>query len=86
MADLLKTEMTLSTWASTSLEDVAEVSPKGLRWFQINIFKDRNINRNFVERAQRLGYKALVLTLDKPLTGKKRNTHRCEFLVPEFIR
>ena len=78
--------MTLSSWATSSLEDVAEASPKGLRWFQINIFKDRNIVRNFVARAEKLGYKALVVTLDKPETAKKRDTHRCSFIVPKFVR
>lgn len=65
------TLMILSTYSNTSLEDVAAAAPKGVRWFQMFIYKDRNLTRNLVTRAQRAGYKALVLTVDAPVFGQR---------------
>eukprot|EP00117_Sycon_ciliatum_P050081 scpid46288/ scgid35401/ Hydroxyacid oxidase 1; Glycolate oxidase len=65
------TLMTLSTMSSCSLEDVAECaadspSPK---WFQLYTLTDREITRRLVQRAEKSGYKALVMTIDLPRVG-----------------
>ena len=35
-----KTLMTLSSWSTTALEDVAKAAPDGYRWFQVTILDD----------------------------------------------
>lgn len=60
----------LSTLASTSLEDVAAASP-GPNMFQIYILKDRGLTQEFVERCKTSNYHALCLTVDTPVAGNR---------------
>ncbi|MBE9057137.1 alpha-hydroxy acid oxidase [Sphaerospermopsis sp. LEGE 08334] len=73
--------MVLSTLSTKSLEDVAMVE-NGLRWFQLYIHKDRGLTRALVERAYAAGYKALCLTVDAPVLGKREQDQRNEFTLP----
>ena len=45
-------------------------SGSGLWWFQFYFFKDKQITRDLVLRAERAGYKAVVVTVDAPRMGK----------------
>ena len=59
--------MLLSSAASTSLEDVAELGPP--RWFQLYWFSDREVTESLVRRAEAAGYGAIVVTLDTLTLG-----------------
>jgi len=65
------TLMTLSSWATTSIEDVAEAAPNGLRWFQLYVYNDREMTAAVVRRAEKAGFKALALTVDAPVLGRR---------------
>jgi lactate 2-monooxygenase len=54
--------MVLSTAASHTLEEVAEVA--GPRWYQLYWPNDQELAVSFLERAKAAGYSALVVTLD----------------------
>ncbi|XP_040075698.1 hydroxyacid oxidase 1-like [Ixodes scapularis] len=71
------TVMTLSSFSNDCLEDVQRGAPEGLRWFQLYVFRDREFTRNLVERAERSGYRALVLTVDMPVEGQKNFDKIC---------
>jgi len=73
--------MVLSTLATKSLEAVATVA-NGLQWFQLYIHKDQGLTRALVERAYKAGYKALCLTVDAPILGKRERDHQNEFTLP----
>lgn len=60
----------LSTLATTSLEEVAACAP-GPKMFQVYIFKDRGLTRELVQRCKAAGYTALCLTVDTPLAGNR---------------
>jgi L-lactate dehydrogenase (cytochrome) len=60
----------LSTMATTSLEDVAAASA-GAKMFQVYIFKDRGLTRELVARCKAANYQALCLTVDTPLAGNR---------------
>lgn len=76
--------MILSTLATTSIEDV-RAAAKGPLWFQLYIYRDREASRGLVERAERAGCTALVLTVDSPLLGRRERDARNGFHVgPEF--
>lgn len=78
------TIMTLSTLSNFSIEDVSAAAG-GAKWFQLYIYKDRSITIELVERAERAGYKALVLTVDSPLLGRREKDVRNRFkLSDEF--
>ncbi|GJN01722.1 hypothetical protein PR202_ga19005 [Eleusine coracana subsp. coracana] len=50
---------TLSSWSSYSIEEVNMTGP-GIRFFQISVFRDRNLVQKLIERAENAGYKAIV--------------------------
>ncbi len=63
------TAMILSSLATGALEDVAAAAPDGLRWMQVYVFRDRSVTADLVARAADAGYRALVLTVDAPVSG-----------------
>ena len=80
------TIMTLSTWATSSIEEVAAgAGPDSLRWFQLYIYKDRDITRKLVERAEQWGYKAIALTVDAPRLGIRYADGRNKFSLPPHL-
>jgi len=76
----------LSTISTSSLEEVAAAAPNGRRWFQLYVFKDRNVSTDLIRRAEAAGYEALVLTVDAPLFGKRRSNIRDNFHLPNHLR
>ncbi|CAI0409506.1 unnamed protein product [Linum tenue] len=64
------TIMTLSSWATSSVEEVASTGP-GIRFFQLYVYKDRNVVAQLVRRAERAGFKAIALTVDTPRLGRR---------------
>ena len=73
--------MVLSCWSTTILEDVAS-SSGGLKWFQIDILRRQDVMAKLIKRAESAGYKAIVLTLDMPVVGKRYKNFRFTFTVP----
>jgi len=55
---------TLSTVSSRSIEDVAKAMGDATRWFQLYWAQHPEITASLLERAERAGYSALVVTLD----------------------
>jgi lactate 2-monooxygenase len=63
--------MIVSTASHFSLEEVAEAGGEAPRWFQLYWPNDPELARSFVERAERAGYGAIVLTVDTFIPGWK---------------
>ncbi|XP_063297570.1 2-Hydroxyacid oxidase 1 [Pelobates fuscus] len=78
--------MMLSSWATSSIEEVAEAAPESLRWMQLYIYKDRNLTRSLVQRAERSGYKGIFLTVDTPYLGRRLADVRNKFQLPPHLR
>ena len=74
----------LSTLASTSLEDLAAASTAP-KWFQLYIHPDRGFTRELVRRAADAGYRALVLTVDTPVLGRRERDPRNAFALPADV-
>jgi L-lactate dehydrogenase (cytochrome) len=55
----------LSSFSSTSIEDIGKLTP-GAKVFQVYVLKDRGLTREFVQRARDAGFVALQLTVDVP--------------------
>ena len=75
-----KTILGVSSSVGHSVEEVAAAS-SGPKWFQLYMPKDRAIARRLVERAERSGFKAIVLTVD--LGERKDADKRNRFTLPE---
>ncbi len=58
-----------STAAAHTIEQISAAAGELARWYQLYWPRDRELARSFVERAERAGYGALVLTLDTWLLG-----------------
>ncbi len=79
------TVMCLSTLATASAQEVAEAAPDGARWFQLYCFSDRGVTQDLVDQAVEGGYRAIVLTVDAPLLGRRERDLRTGFAIPEHL-
>ena len=78
------TVYSLSTVSTYSIEQVAEVCA-GTKWFQIYVFRDRELVSEFVERCRAARYHALCLTIDLPVAGnRERDLYTGMALPPRF--
>lgn len=64
------TVYSLSTVSTYSIEEVAEVCA-GPKWFQLYVFRDRELITEFFERCRAAAYHGLVLTIDVPVAGNR---------------
>jgi 4-hydroxymandelate oxidase len=87
MARAAKTAETLfilSSLSNTAMESVfAEAAPP--RWFQLYIYKDRQITLELAKRAEAAGAKAIVLTVDAPGLGTRHRDSRNNFQLPNGL-
>ena len=58
-----------SSQSSCPMEDIATAIGDGPRWFQLYWSSRNELTASFVERAERAGYEAIVVTLDTTLLG-----------------
>ena len=72
---------TLGTW---SIEDVAEVSD-GDKWFQVYVWKDRDLVGEMLDRAAAAGYSTAVVTVDTAMFGRRERDIRRGFTLPPQI-
>ena len=77
----VNTLLIASTLSTTPLEAIAAAST-GPKWFQLYVHKDRGLTRSLVERAAAAGYRALVLTVDAPILGRRLSDLRQGFALP----
>jgi 4-hydroxymandelate oxidase len=62
--------MILSTLSNTPIEAV-RAATTGPLWFQLYIYRDRGVTTELVQRAERAGCTAIVLTVDTPILGRR---------------
>ena len=58
-----------SSQASRTMEQVAAASGAGPRWFQLYWSSRDELTESFIDRAERAGYEAIVVTLDTTMLG-----------------
>lgn len=69
-----------------SVEQVAEVSGEGRRWFQLYLWKDRRASGELVRRAGETGYDTLLVTADTPVAGLRLRDTRNGMTIPPKLR
>lgn len=79
-----KTIFTLSTMSSYSIEEVADVSNFPM-WFQLYVFKDREVTKQLIQRAENAGYRAIVVTVDVPAMGMRQRDITNKFCLPSNV-
>jgi (S)-2-hydroxy-acid oxidase len=87
----LKTCYTLATYSNTNMEDAFAAGKEKtkkqdpLHWFQLYVEQDREATKQLVQRAERAGYKALVITVDRPRLGRRLADLRNTFKLPKHL-
>lgn len=70
-----------STAATTTIEEVGAAA-RGPLWFQLYVQRDRGFTRELIQRAERAGARAIVLTVDTPVLGARDRDHRNQLALP----
>ncbi|CZR59698.1 related to glycolate oxidase [Phialocephala subalpina] len=77
--------MGLSAWSTSTMEDVVKEGLGNPYAFQVTLLKDRGIAIKMLKRAEKNGYKAILLTVDGVVLGRRLNEFRNSFTLPEGI-
>ena len=75
---------TVSTASSWSIEEIA-AEATGPLWFQLYLWRNREIVATLVRRAKDAGCTALVVTVDVPINGKRARDHRNGMSIPPTV-
>lgn len=78
------TIMILSTLSNTDVEEVVNAT-SGPVWFQLYVYKDREVTKELVRRAEVAGCRAIVLTVDAPFLGTRERDVRNNFTLPDGL-
>jgi 4-hydroxymandelate oxidase len=78
------TVMILSSLSNTRVEDVCGAAD--CVWFQLYVYRDRGATAALVARAEAAGARALVLTVDAPVFGRRERDVRNRFHLPPGLR
>jgi len=73
--------LSLSTMASSTIEEVYEWS-EGNAWFQLYVGQSEELAMELVARAEKVGYSALILTVDVPQVAPRLRDLRNGFSLP----
>ncbi|MBA3961703.1 MAG: alpha-hydroxy-acid oxidizing protein [Chthoniobacterales bacterium] len=79
-----RTGFILSSLSNTAMEPVFAQAGSP-RWFQLYIYKDREVTRALLQRAEAAGAEAIVLTVDAPGLGTRERDVRNNFQLPEGL-
>ncbi|CAF1088163.1 unnamed protein product [Rotaria sordida] len=90
------TIMCVSTVATTRMELIADEYRRQIKdnypdshsqlWYQLYVFTNRQYSQNLIKRAEKCGYKALVITVDTCELGNRELDIHNNFSLPDGIR
>jgi L-lactate dehydrogenase (cytochrome) len=80
-ANKFGTIYSLSTLGTTSIEDVGAIC-EGPKMYQVYVFKDRGITKDFIQRCKEQEYDALCLTVDTQIAGNRERDLVTGFGIP----
>ena len=75
----------LSTLGTASIEDVATAAPRGRKWFQLYMWRDRDRSMALVRRAAEAGFDTLLATVDVPVAGARLRDVRNGMSIPPAL-
>uniref|UniRef100_A0A0B7K1V3 Oxidase FUB9 n=2 Tax=Bionectria ochroleuca TaxID=29856 RepID=A0A0B7K1V3_BIOOC len=76
----------LSSFSTINLEDVGSASGNVPNVLQLYLFEERSHSIKMIQRAKEAGYKAIVLTVDTPLLGRRNLEIRNQFRLPGHLK
>jgi L-lactate dehydrogenase (cytochrome) len=72
----------LSTMATRTIEEVAAVAADAPKWFQLYVWRDEKLVNGLIDRAKAAGYRALILTVDTAILGRRERDVRSGLTIP----
>lgn len=66
-AGVIGTIFILSSFSTTSIEKVAEEAPDTIKFLQVYVYANRDVTKSFIKRAEKSGFKGIVVTIDTPI-------------------
>ncbi|CAB3396538.1 unnamed protein product [Caenorhabditis bovis] len=80
--------MICSSWSTTSIEDIGKEAKQcgATIWFQLYVYRDRSVTEALINRAEKSGAKALVLTVDTPVLGRRIADTINGFTLPNHLK
>ena len=76
------TAMVLSSLSTVDVEEVTAAAT-GPVFFQLYLYRDREVSRDLIRRVEEAGCKGIVLTVDAPIWGNRESDVRDHFSLPE---
>ncbi|HVZ34930.1 MAG TPA: alpha-hydroxy acid oxidase, partial [Polyangiaceae bacterium] len=73
---------TISTSSSVRMEEIRRDARDARLWFQVYLYRDRDLVRSLIARARNIGCESLVITVDVPMLGRRLRDRRNRFTVP----
>ena len=73
------------TGSNKTMEEVATAIRDSPRWFQLYLNKDPEVNEQLLQRAEKTGYSAIVLTVDLPVLGTRDRNVRNSFMLSKDL-
>jgi len=73
----------VSTLSSVTVEEIAKVG--GTTWFQLYWLRSRGLVESLVARAEDAGCRALMVTVDVPVMGRRLRDARNSFVLPDDV-
>jgi L-lactate dehydrogenase (cytochrome) len=80
-AEKFGTMYSMSTMASFSIEEIANIS-SGPKLFQLYVHKDQSITDDLIDRCRRANFDGLCLTVDTLVAGNRERDHITGFTTP----
>lgn len=75
----------LSTLGTTAIEDLVTAVPKGRKWFQLYMWRDRERSMQLVQRAADAGFDTMLVTVDVPVAGARLRDVRNGMSIPPAL-
>lgn len=78
--------MALSSYSNRSAKEVHAAAPSSAVFFQLYVFKNRATSAELVKRAEKAGFKAILLTSDTPYVGQRHEDYYNDFKIPTDLK
>jgi len=79
------TAMCLSTLSSVTPAELADAAPGAPQWFQLYWSRDRGFTQELLAAVVEAGFRALMLTVDFPVAGRRERDIREAFALPDDL-
>lgn len=77
--------MVVSCMSNQSLEDIALYSKHPTLCLQVYLFKNRTLTESLIKRAELAAYKAIIITVGVPVSGKRDKVIQHQFKLPPSL-